>query len=74
MKLITLNTHSIVEPDYEEKLYSFSRVVLEERPEILALQEVNCQRGTGAGDLAGRDGLPPLREKRRDGAGDSAYG
>ena len=41
MKLITLNTHSIVEPDYEEKLYSFSRVVLEERPEILALQEVN---------------------------------
>ena len=41
MKLITLNTHSIIEPDYEEKLYSFSRVVLEERPQILALQEVN---------------------------------
>ena len=41
MKLITLNTHSIVEPDYEEKLYSFSRVVLEERPEVLVLQEVN---------------------------------
>ena len=38
MKLITLNTHSIVEPDYEEKLYSFSRVVLEERPEITAYE------------------------------------
>ena len=67
MKLITLNTHSIVEPDYEEKLYSFSGVVLEERPEILALQEVNqtVQRGTGAGILAGRDGLPPLRGEER---------
>ncbi len=41
MKLITLNTHSLEEPDYEEKLHRFADVVLAEKPDIVALQEVN---------------------------------
>ena len=41
MKLITLNTHSLEEPDYEEKLHRFVDVVLAEKPDIVAMQEVN---------------------------------
>lgn len=41
MKLLTLNSHSIVEPDYEEKLRDFSGVVLKEQPQVMALQEVS---------------------------------
>ncbi|MCI8838570.1 MAG: endonuclease/exonuclease/phosphatase family protein [Hungatella sp.] len=41
MKLMTLNTHSLAEPDYEKKLEVFAGVVEQERPDIIALQEVN---------------------------------
>lgn len=41
MKLMTLNTHSLAEPDYERKLQLFARVVQQEKPDIIALQEVN---------------------------------
>ncbi len=41
MKLITLNTHSLVEPGYENKLKLFAEAVLRERPDVIALQEVN---------------------------------
>ncbi|MCI8515922.1 MAG: endonuclease/exonuclease/phosphatase family protein [Hungatella sp.] len=41
MKLITLNTHSLAEPDYENKLHLFADLILRERPDVLALQEVN---------------------------------
>ncbi len=41
MKLLTLNTHSIIEPDYENKLYLFIDGVLRIKPHIIALQEVN---------------------------------
>lgn len=41
MKIITLNTHSLVEEDYERKLRQFTDVVLAERPDVFALQEVN---------------------------------
>ena len=41
MKLLTLNTHSLMEPDYEAKLDAFAAFLLQERPEIVALQEVN---------------------------------
>ena len=41
MKLITLNTHSLAEPDYENKLKLFARAVLRETPDVIALQEVN---------------------------------
>ena len=41
MKLITLNTHSLVEPDYGAKTRKFAQVILKEQPDIVALQEVN---------------------------------
>lgn len=41
MKLMTLNTHSLVEENYEKKLDIFVKGVISERPDIIALQEVN---------------------------------
>lgn len=41
MKLLTLNTHSLVEENYEQKLLDFTEAVSKERPDIIALQEVN---------------------------------
>lgn len=41
MKLMTLNCHSLEEPDYEEKLSLFCTAVFREQPHIVALQEVN---------------------------------
>ena len=41
MKLLTLNTHSLVEDNYVRKLRDFTEAVKKEAPEIIALQEVN---------------------------------
>lgn len=41
MKILTLNTHSLVEPDYENKLKIFVDMIVKERPDVFALQEVN---------------------------------
>ncbi len=41
MKMITINIHSLEEPDYERKLHRFADVVLAEQPDIFAMQEVN---------------------------------
>ena len=41
MKLLTLNTHSLVEEYYYEKLQTFVQAVSEEQPDVIALQEVN---------------------------------
>jgi len=41
MKIITLNTNSLVEADYEKKREIFAQVIEREKPDILALQEVN---------------------------------
>lgn len=41
MKLITLNTHSLMEPQYEEKCAAFVQTVLEIQPDLIALQEVS---------------------------------
>ena len=45
MKLITLNCHSLIEEDYEEKFPLFIGGICAERPDILALQEVNQTMG-----------------------------
>lgn len=50
MKLITLNCHSLEEPDYEEKLSIFCTAVQKEHPHIIALQEVNQTRTAPAAD------------------------
>lgn len=41
MKLWTINTHSLLEQDYERKLQDFAAAVFEEKPDIIAMQEVN---------------------------------
>lgn len=41
MKLLTLNTHSLIEDNYETKLKQFVEMVLKELPDVIALQEVN---------------------------------
>ena len=41
MKLLTINTHSIIEPDYERKLDYFIGAIAENPPDIIAMQEVN---------------------------------
>jgi len=41
MKLLTLNTHSLVEEYYYDKLQTFVQAVSEEQPDVIALQEVN---------------------------------
>lgn len=41
MKLMTLNTHSHAEKDYCDKLMYFVDAVSRERPDVIALQEVN---------------------------------
>ena len=51
MKLLTLNTHSLAEPDYEAKREIFVDFIAKEQPEVFALQEVNQ---TAAAPLLGK--------------------
>lgn len=55
MKILTLNTHSLVEENYPQKLADFVQAVAKEQPEIIALQEVNQTSSEAAvtGDLRG---------------------
>lgn len=55
MKLLTLNTHSLIENSYEKKLADFISAIREIKPDIIALQEVNqsCSADTVIGRAAG---------------------
>ena len=41
MKLLTINTHSLIEDDYRKKLDIFVDAIYRIRPDIIAMQEVN---------------------------------
>lgn len=41
MKILTLNSYSLVEDDYEDKLKIFAEEIIKVKPDIIALQEVN---------------------------------
>ena len=41
MKILTLNTHSLQEENYQQKLAWFIESILKEKPDIIAMQEVN---------------------------------
>ena len=41
MKILTLNTHSLQEENYQQKLNWFVEGILKEMPDIIAMQEVN---------------------------------
>lgn len=47
MKLITINTHSLEEENYEKKLIDFVNFIAEEKPDIIAMQEVNQTHDCG---------------------------
>ena len=50
MKLLTLNTHSLIEPDYEAKREIFVNFITAEQPEAFALLEL---KQTAAAPLLG---------------------
>ncbi len=62
MKIITLNTHSLIEPGYEEKLQQFASVILTEQPDLLALQEVNQTALKEEADIALLKGYVPCQK------------
>ncbi len=41
MKILTINTHSLLESEYEKKLQQFAQLILQEQPQVFAMQEVN---------------------------------
>lgn len=41
MKLMTINTHSLIEPQYETKCAQLAEFILREKPDLVAMQEVN---------------------------------
>ena len=47
MKLMTLNTHSLVESSYEEKKEKFIETLIAEQLDVVALQEVNQTASAG---------------------------
>ncbi len=61
MKLITLNTHSLAEPDYERKLAAFAGLVNREQPDIIALQEVNQTMSGSAVQIMDDQAYVPCR-------------
>ena len=69
MKLLTLNTHSLQEENYPRKLEWFVETVLREKPDIIALQEVNqtCDAPVMDTDqLAGQYPVPGCMQIRQD--------
>lgn len=46
MKLLTINTHSLIEHNYETKLRMFCDCICGIKPDIIAMQEVNQEIGT----------------------------
>lgn len=69
MKILTLNTHSLVEENSDKKLHWFVEGILREKPDIIALQEVNQTADEGWIDpemLAGQYPVPGCMKIRRD--------
>lgn len=69
MKILTLNTHSILESDYKKKLNQFADMILVEKPDVFALQEVNQSMDEeelkcllGFGYVPCKDVLPQIKK------------
>ncbi len=62
IKLLTLNTHSLVEENYIEKLMEFVEAIGRELPDIIALQEVNQTCSTDVVPNKKAIGYFPCRE------------
>ena len=69
MKILTLNTHSLREENYPQKLEWFIEGILREKPDIIAMQEVNQTASAGDMDpemLAGQYPVPGCVRIRQD--------
>lgn len=69
MKILTLNSHSLREENYDEKLQWFVEGILREKPDIIALQEVNQSKDAPLlerSQLAGQYPVPGCMKIRRD--------
>ncbi|MBP3684579.1 MAG: endonuclease/exonuclease/phosphatase family protein [Oscillospiraceae bacterium] len=60
MKLLTLNTHSLQEENYPEKLRQFVDGILKEKPDIIAMQEVNQTADAELMDVEMLEGQYPI--------------
>lgn len=60
MKILTLNTHSLQEENYRQKLDWFIEGILKEKPDLIALQEVNQTAGAVDMDPAMLEGQYPI--------------
>lgn len=60
MKIMTLNTHSLQEENYEQKLEYFLDGILKEKPDIIALQEVNQTAAAELMDVEMLEGQYPI--------------
>ena len=61
MKLLTINTHSLVEKDYEKKCEYFIDVILRQKPDIIAMQEVNQSKWARTVDNSCFSGDLPIK-------------
>ena len=61
MKLLTINTHSIIEKDYEQKCEYFIDAITRIRPDIIAMQEVNQSKWAQKTDNSNYCGDFPLK-------------
>ncbi len=69
MKILTLNTHSLQEENYLQKLEWFVEGILREKPDIIAMQEVNqtaCAGDMASEMLEGQYPMPGCIRIRRD--------
>ena len=69
MKILTLNTHSLQEENYQQKLEWFIEGILKEMPDIIAMQEVNQTADAGelpVQMLEGQYPVPGCMKIRRD--------
>ncbi|MBQ7923213.1 MAG: endonuclease/exonuclease/phosphatase family protein [Clostridia bacterium] len=62
MKLLTLNTHSLIEENYPAKLREFVKMIAAEMPDIIALQEVNQSMDSSTVDTAILSGYWPCTD------------
>ena len=60
MKILTLNTHSLQEEIYQQKLEWFVEGILKEKPDIIAMQEVNQTADAELMDVEMLEGQYPI--------------
>ena len=60
MKILTLNTHSLQEDNYEQKLQWFVAGILRELPDVIAMQEVNQSAHAELMELEELEGQYPV--------------